>query len=307
MSSGATAATDRRRNAGPENSIRPLPEPSSGEAQKGELLDSNMMRKDGRYPEQVRPMSMFAKMIFDLSLLLVNFFPLPSSCIVMKLGVISRAPGSSYIELGNTKLTCCVYGPRSTSARTTSKSFLTQGNVSCEINYAPFASTNRRHTHQPEAEEEDLALLLLQAVCPAIRRELFPNAYLDIYVTVLENDGGVLAAAITAASAALIQARVDMLDSVVACGAVWLPSHQTFLMDPIEAESSGGGGSSGTALPSLTVAMLPNLGSVTQLHSVGILEGGSLAITEALSMCADGINSIYNTTILPLLESSLFS
>lgn len=224
----------------------------------------------------------------------------------MKMGVISRASGSTYIELGNTKLTCCVYGPRSTSARTTSKSFLTQGNVSCEINYAPFASTSRRYAHQPEAEEEDLALLLLQAVCPAIRRELFPNAYLDIYVTVLENDGGVLAAAITAASAALIQAHVDMLDSVVSCGAAWFPSHQTFLMDPTEAESSSGG-SSDTALPSLTVAMLPNLGSVTQLHSVGILEGGSIAITEALSMCADGINSIYNTTVLPLLESSLCS
>lgn len=224
----------------------------------------------------------------------------------MKMGIVSRAAGSAYIELGDTKLTCCVYGPRSTSARTTSKSFLTQGNVSCEINYAPFASPHRRYAHQPEAEEEDLALLLLQAICPAIRRDLFPNAYLDIYVTVLEHDGGVLAAAITAASAALVQARIDMLDSVVACGAAWLPSHQTFLVDPTEAESLGGR-RSGMPLPSLTVAMLPNLESVTQMHSVGILEGGSIAITEALAMCADGIRSIYDATVLPALESSLFS
>lgn len=225
----------------------------------------------------------------------------------MKLGIVSRAAGSAYIELGDTKLTCCVYGPRSTSARTTTKSFLTLGNVSCEINYAPFASPHHRHVHQPEAEEEDLALLLLQAICPALRRDLFPNAHLDIYVTVLEHDGGVLAAAITAASAALVQARIDLLDSVVACGVAWLADQQTFLVDPTEWECSNQKRSSGASLPSLTVAMLPNLGSVTQLHSVGILEGGPTAITEALAMCSDGIRSIYDTTIVPILESSLVS
>lgn len=55
MSIAAAAATDRRRNAGPENSTRPLLEPSLAATKEGEILDSNTVRRDGRYPEQVRP------------------------------------------------------------------------------------------------------------------------------------------------------------------------------------------------------------------------------------------------------------
>lgn len=81
MSSGATAAIDRRRNAGPENSIRPVPEPSPLRAAQrgGETLDSDMMRRDGRYPEQVRPISMLINVLFILfSLTTAPTFPCPS-------------------------------------------------------------------------------------------------------------------------------------------------------------------------------------------------------------------------------------
>jgi len=55
---------------------------------------------------------------------------------------------------------------------------------------------------------------------PTVLFDSFPNAVVDIYITVLQNDGGILAAAITAASLALIQAGIDVKDSVVACTAV---------------------------------------------------------------------------------------
>lgn len=58
MSTAVSTATDRRRNTGPENSTRPLLEPSLASTRKREgTLDSNLMRRDGRYPEQVRPIS----------------------------------------------------------------------------------------------------------------------------------------------------------------------------------------------------------------------------------------------------------
>ena len=139
-------------------------------------------------------------------------------------------------------------------------------------------------------------MLLLQAICPAIRRELFPNAFVDIYITVLEHDGSILAAAITAASLALIQARIDMRDSaLVACSTLWWKQPETFLADPTRIEEQQ------TVAPRLMMAMMPNLGQMTQLHLTGPLEPTS--ITEAVSICSDGIQAIYEASIQPALQS----
>lgn len=57
---------------------------------------------------------------------------------------------------------------------------------------------------------------------PAVRLELLPKSAIDVYITVLENDGtsSCLAAAIIAASTALADAGIEMLDQVTACSAV---------------------------------------------------------------------------------------
>jgi hypothetical protein len=48
-------------------------------------------------------------------------------------------------------------------------------------------------------------------------RRLFPRSQVDIFVEVLQADGGVLPAAINAASLALVDAGVPMVDFVCAC------------------------------------------------------------------------------------------
>jgi exosome complex component MTR3 len=221
------------------------------------------MRRDGRYPEQLRPY-------------------------VITPGVVTRAPGSVYVEVGNTKMVCSVYGPRSAGSRTATKSFQTLGNVSCEINYAPFSGP-QRCPHPPETEEEDLALLLLQAICPAIRRDQFPNSYLDIFVTVLERDGSILPTAITAASFALHHCGIEMLDTVLACTAVY---SGVWIMDPTAPEEAGA---------RVTVCMLPNIGQVTQIWVTGKVPCDQL--TEALALCADATRALYDNMIKPVLEA----
>ena len=37
--------------------------------------------------------------------------------VFVRCGLISQAKGSAYIEAGNTKLMCCVYGPRETERK----------------------------------------------------------------------------------------------------------------------------------------------------------------------------------------------
>lgn len=120
-----SAQVDRRRNVGPEGSVRPFPDPLLLETPKDKsiMLNENLVRLDGRYPEQIRGCN-------------------------IKVGIISGAAGSCYVEIGRSKLTCAVYGPRTPTARTLGKSYQILGNVSCEINFSP-NSCKKRRPHQP--------------------------------------------------------------------------------------------------------------------------------------------------------------
>lgn len=61
-----------------------------------------------------------------------------------------------------------------------------------------------------------------QALLSSVRLELLPKSTIDIFITIIENDGieGCIAAGSVAASAALADAGIDMLGLVVSCSAV---------------------------------------------------------------------------------------
>jgi exosome complex component MTR3 len=59
-------------------------------------------------------------------------------------------------------------------------------------------------------------LSLKRALLPAVCRHEFPNFQVDVFANVLEDDGSVLVAAITAAGLALADAGVPMYDVLTA-------------------------------------------------------------------------------------------
>ncbi|XP_026273736.1 exosome complex component MTR3 [Frankliniella occidentalis] len=132
--------------------------------------------------------------------------------IYMKTGVVSQAKGSAYIELNNTKVICSVFDPREIPNRV---EYSQHGELFCVLKFAPFSCTTRR-SHQQDAEEKELSLNLKRALEPAVCRHEFPNFQVDIYVLILESDGGSLAASITCAGLALADAHVPMYDLVTA-------------------------------------------------------------------------------------------
>lgn len=73
-----------------------------------------------------------------------------------------------------------------------------------------------------DAEDRSIAVQIQQALTPAVRLELLPKSMLDIFLTVIENDGseGCIAAGSVAASVALADAGIEMLGLVAACTAV---------------------------------------------------------------------------------------
>ena len=73
-----------------------------------------------------------------------------------------------------------------------------------------------------DAEDRSVGVQIQQALQSAVRLELLPKSTIDIFVTIIENDGieGCISAGVVAASTALADAGIDMLGIVASCSAV---------------------------------------------------------------------------------------
>ncbi|KAK4004936.1 hypothetical protein OUZ56_006663 [Daphnia magna] len=169
------------------------------------LIGSNQVRKDKRKPTDARPL-------------------------FLRTGIISQAKGSAYIEQGNTKLVCGVYGPREVQKKS---DFRLNGQLFCEFKFAPF-SCQKRRSHQQDNEELVLSGLLREALEAAVCLHHFPKAQVEVNIMVIENDGSPLAAALTCASLALASASIPMYDLVIGTAVRQLP--KLLLLDPTRDE-----------------------------------------------------------------------
>lgn len=131
----------------------------------------------------------------------------------MKPNVISKAKGSAYIEMGNTKVIVSVFDPREIPSKQ-QNNFSTNGELNCEFRYLPYSQ--RRRTVRNDVVEKSLTLSLKRALLPAVCRYAFSNFQVDIFVDVIEDDGSVLAAAINCAGLALADAGIPMYDLISA-------------------------------------------------------------------------------------------
>ena len=133
--------------------------------------------------------------------------------IFLSTGVISKAKGSAYIEQGNTKLIVGVFGPKEVQKRS---EFSVSGSLSTEFKFAPFSSDKRRGGHKTEdREEEELSLVVSEALSSTVCLNKYPKSVIEVGVTVIEDDGAVVAAALTAAGLALADAGIHMYDLVL--------------------------------------------------------------------------------------------
>jgi hypothetical protein len=78
---------------------------------------------------------------------------------VLKTGIVSKAKGSAYIEQGQTKAICAVYGPREIPRRS---DFSMRGILNCTFERTPFATSKRRgpgpQSHAQDEEEMSSAI-----------------------------------------------------------------------------------------------------------------------------------------------------
>ncbi|XP_054275833.1 exosome complex component RRP41 [Macrosteles quadrilineatus] len=170
-----------------------------------------------------------------------------------KLGVFDQPDGSAYLEQGNTKVLAAVYGPHQVRGKG-QKAIHDAVLVNCQYSMATFSTGERKRRPRGDRKSQEMTMHLKQALTAAIRTELYPRSQIDIFLEVLQADGGNYCACVNAATLALIDAGIPIREYVVACTAS-LANGDVPMVDISHLEETSGGSN-------LTVAALPISGQI---------------------------------------------
>jgi exosome complex component RRP41 len=194
-------------------------------------------------------------------------------------GILPNADGSAYIEMGKNKIVCGVFGPREMHPKHQARP--NEAVLKCRYHMAPF-SVDPRRSPAPSRRDQEITMVMRSALEPAIFLERYPRASIDVYVEVLEADGGTRCASINAASVALVDAGVPMRDLVSACASGKIEDH--IILDLGDYEDKKG-------QSDMPIAYMPKLNKVTLLQMDGIMS--TKEAEEALNLGIEGCKKIY--------------
>lgn len=217
------------------------------------LITGEGLRHDGRRPDELRP-------------------------IRMETGIFNNADGSAMVEYGRTRVVAAVYGPREPLQRFP----LLPDKATLRVRYhmAPF-STEERKNPAPSRREIELSKVIREALEPIVLSEEYPRTVIDIFLEVLQADGGTRTAAVTAASLAVADAGIPMKALVggVAMGKV----EGVLVVDVDEVEDMYGEAD-------MPVAAAPDINLITLLQLNGVLTREEFS--KALDMALEAIKKI---------------
>jgi exosome complex component RRP41 len=201
---------------------------------------------------------------------------------------VKNADGSAYIEFGKNRIIAAVYGPREVHPK-----HMAQPDrcvLRCRYHMSPF-STDTRKNPAPSRREVEISKVMREALEPAVMLEDYPRAAIDVFVEVLQADGGSRCAGITAASVALADAGINMRDIVSACAAGKVDGK--IVLDINDVEDKEGSAD-------MPLAYLPHLERVTLLQLDGILNQEEF--NECLDKALQGCKMIYEIQRKALIQ-----
>ncbi|TFG07356.1 MAG: exosome complex exonuclease Rrp41 [Promethearchaeota archaeon] len=133
--------------------------------------------------------------------------------IKMEVGVIKNADGSAYLEWGNNKIFAAVYGPREVHPHHLAKP--DKGILRVFYRMATYSVFDRKRP-APGRREKEISMIITDCLEPVLFLELYPNNCFEIFIEVIDADGGTRCASTTVASLALADAGVPMRSLVTA-------------------------------------------------------------------------------------------
>lgn len=200
---------------------------------KRKLIDDDGLRLDGRKWNELRP-------------------------IKMDVGVVKNADGSAYIEWGKNKIVAAVYGPKEVHPKHQVQP--DRAVLRSRYHMAPF-SVDERKNPAPSRREIEISKVIREALEPAVLVEDYPRTAIEVWIEVLQSDGGSRVAGITASSLALADAGINMRDLVVGCSCGIVDGQVVADLDDTEDKEGSG---------DMPVAIMPNHNLVTLLQVDGI-------------------------------------
>ncbi|KAJ1674780.1 Exosome non-catalytic core component [Spiromyces aspiralis] len=197
--------------------------------------------------------------------------------IACRASVLRSSDGSAYYEQGNTKVLAAVYGPR--ECRHKSQAIFDRAFINVEFNIAPFSTNERRKRSKSDKRLLEVSSFIKQTFEPVVMTTLYPRSQIDIYLHLFQHDGGTLEACINAATLALIDAGIPMLDYVCACTAGYVENTPILDLNHVEEASP--------ETPDLTVAILPRTKKIALLQMESKLHADRMdeIITAAMHGC----------------------
>lgn len=226
-------------------------------------MNENGIRCDGRSIDQIRNVS-------------------------IKVGVLKNADGSAYIEFGKNKILAGVFGPRDVHPKHMADQ--DSGILRCRYHMSPFSVTERKNP-APSRREIEISKVIKEALQPAVILKDFPRTVVDVFIEVLQADGGSRCAALDAASVALVDAGIPMRDIVSACAAGKVADK--IVLDVNDEEDKEG-------QADMPVAYMPNLGKITLMQLDGILTPDEYK--KCLETAIGGCKQVYEIQKKALME-----
>ncbi len=130
---------------------------------------------------------------------------------------LNMANGSCLVKWGKNKILAGVYGPKECIPKHTADIFKSM--IKCFYRMAPFCALEGRDRPGPSRRSIELSKVISQVFEGVVFTEQFPKTEIDVFIEVLQSDGGTRCASITAASVALAHAGIPMKDMVVGVAA----------------------------------------------------------------------------------------
>ncbi|CAE7948116.1 Exosc4, partial [Symbiodinium sp. KB8] len=146
----------------------------------------------------------------------------------------------------------------------------------------PFALPERRKHRVGDRRLAEIGLAVRRSLPQAVMSHLYPRSEVRLHLQILTSDGGDLAACVTAATLAVMDAGVAMTDFVVGCTAAVVDGR--VLMDPTQAEASA-------ATAVIHLAVLPRSRRVVLCQVASRIAADELR--DAVGAASDGAVGVF--------------
>ncbi len=127
--------------------------------------------------------------------------------IKMEVGLLKNADGSAYLEWGNNKIFVAVFGPREVHPHHLAKP--DRGVLRVFYRMATFSVFERKRP-APGRREKEISMIIADCLEPILFLELYPGTSFEVFIQVMDADGGTRCASTTAAALALANAGIPM-------------------------------------------------------------------------------------------------